>query len=448
MSKTSRAASALLERAQAWGRYLGLVTRRSRRRVTFLAGGVTVGAGAVMFAVVADQMQAGFRWVVAFWSYAPLAVTPLGFMLIAYVTRRFVPSSKGSGIPQVIAARRLKGTAFGRELISMRVAAGKTLLTSLGLLCGASIGREGPTVQIGAAIMSQVGTLTRIQRSGLILGGACAGVAAAFNTPLAGIVFGIEEMSQSYERSTSGLTLTTVIVAGLTSLALVGNYTYFGTPHAQMTGMGGWVAIPLCGAVGGLAGGLFSRAVIAFTRGLPGRAGRAMSARPVLFAGLCGLGVALCGLATGNAVFDTGYDQAKELLETGAPISPAFGVMKIAATLLSSISGIPGGIFSPSLAIGAGLGSNLQALLPGVDPGALFLLGMVAYLTGVVQAPITAFVIVTEMADAHGMLIPLMATAVVAHTMSRLVCVKGVYHALAEDFLKQHASHSASGSKA
>ena len=259
---------------------------------------------------------------------APLAVG------ITYLTRRFFPYSKGSGIPQTIAARQIKDTKLSRELVSIRGAIGKTFLTLLGLLCGASIGREGPTVQVGAAIMSQVGTMTRIQRSGSFWpAGACAG--GAFNTPLAGIVFGIEEMSQSFERRTSGLTLATVIAAGLTSLALVGNYSYFGTPSARFPSAAEWFVVPVCGVVGGLCGGLFAKVVIAFSRGLPGRAGRFIAAHPLIFAGICGLGVAVCGLVTGGATFGTGYAQARGLLDNAAAVPATFGVVKIVATIPS-----------------------------------------------------------------------------------------------------------------
>jgi len=413
-------------------RYARVTSRRSRRRLTFLAGGVAVGTVAVLFAAAADEAQVLFREILVHWRYAPLVLTPSTFLLVTYVTRRFVPHSRGSGIPQTIAARRAKNPAQRDALISIRVAVGKILLTLIGLLCGASIGREGPTVQVGAAIMARVGDLTRIQRAGLILAGACAGIAAAFNTPLAGIVFGIEEMSQSFERRTSGLTLTTVIVAGLISLTLVGDYSYFGTPMAALPNFNDWIVVPACGALGGSVGAIFSRAIILFARGLPGRAGAVVRRFPLLFSAACGLGVAVCGLLTGNTTFGTGYAQARGLLDGSVPATLGFSVSKVAATLLSSISGIPGGIFSPSLAIGAGLGANLMALFPHVNIGALCLLGMVSYLTGVIQAPITAVVIVTEMTDGHAMIIPLMAAAVIAQAISRLICSKGVYHALAE----------------
>src|SRR6202008_2045808 len=127
---------------------------------------------------------------------------------------------------------------------------------------------------------------------------------------------------------TSGLTLATVITAGLTSLALVGNYTYFGTPSAKFPSAAEWFVVPVCGVIGGLCGGLFSRAVIAFSRGLPGRPGRVISARPLFFAGICGLGVALCGLLTGGATFGTGYAQARGLLDNAAAVPEAFGLVK------------------------------------------------------------------------------------------------------------------------
>jgi len=370
---------------------------------------------------------------------AALALTPLGFAASSWLARRFFPNSGGSGIPQAIAARHLEGLAARERLVSLRVAVGKIVLVLLGLLCGASIGREGPTVQVGASVMFAAGRLSPRRQPGLILAGASAGVAAAFNTPLAGIVFGIEEMSRSFEVRTSGIIIGAVIAAGITSLALQGDYTYFGTTHAALSGVKGWLAVPILGVLGGLLGGGYSRVLILFGRGLPGRLGQAIRARPVLFATVCGLVVALCGLLSGGAAFGTGYTQARALVqgEGGTPV--AFGALKLLATAASSVSGIPGGIFAPSLAVGAGLGANVAALLPGAPAQALVVLGMVAYFAGVVQAPITAFVIVAEMTNDHALVVPLMLAALIGHAVSRLVCPEGVYHALAHGFVEAEA---------
>ena len=152
-------------------------------------------------------------------------------------------------------------------------------------------------------------------------------------------------------------------------------------------------------------------------------------------AAACGLAVAGCGLLSGGAAFGTGYDEARALVQGGSHAHANFGLFKFLATIASSISGIPGGIFAPSLAVGAGLGADVAWLLPGAPASALVVLGMVAYFAGVVQAPITAFVIVTEMTNDHAMVLPLMLTALIAYATSRLVCRAGVYHALAHNFI-------------
>ncbi|MCK9920079.1 chloride channel protein [Microbacteriaceae bacterium K1510] len=411
-----------------------VISARWQRRAIFLLGGVTVGVVAVALALLADWAQVAFDSVLAKSRYLSLVITPAGFALSIFLTRRFFQNAQGSGIPQAIAARQLsEQTARGR-LVSIRIAVGKVLLTLLGLLCGASVGREGPTVQVGASIMFAIGRFSPRRQPGLILAGAAAGVAAAFNTPLAGIVFGIEEMSRAFETRTSGLIIAAVITAGLTSLALVGNYSYFGSTPTMLRNGIDWLAIPLCGVAGGLAGGLFSRIVIMMARGLPGALGGALKRHPVLVAAGCGLAVALCGIASGDTIYGTGYAQVKAALEGHAPLPESFGFFKFLATAFSAVSGIPGGIFSPSLAVGAGLGADVAHLFAGAPAAPIILLGMVAYFAGVVQAPITAFVIVTEMTDNHTMVVPLMAAAFIAYGTSRLVCPEGIYHALAKGY--------------
>lgn len=433
---TSRHVRAMLPR---WSprhtRRIKVFSTRWQRRAIFVLGGAVVGAAAVGLAILADYAQLGFRYVLGHWRYAAFALTPFGFAFSVYLTNRFFRNSQGSGIPQAIAARQLKDQAARGRLVSLRIAIGKIVLTLLGLLCGGSVGREGPTVQVGAAIMFAIGRFSPNRQPGLILAGAAAGVAAAFNTPLAGIVFGIEEMSRSFEVRASGLIIGGVIASGLVSLALIGNYTYFGTTGAMLQNGVDWLAIPACGVAGGLLGGIFSRIMIEIARGLPGKLGRLVKSHPVVFAFLCGLAVAACGLMSGNTIYGTGYAEVRGALDGIAPLPMTFGPLKMIATTLSAISGIPGGIFSPSLAVGAGIGVDIAPYFPSAPIGSIILLGMVSYFTGVVQAPITAFVIVTEMTDNHAMLVPLMASALIAYGTSRIVCPEGIYHALAKNFV-------------
>ncbi len=412
------------------------------RRVVLWSGAVAVGVAAIAFALAAEHANSIHKRIVEFSPLLPFIVGPAGLALVVWATRRFFASTQGSGIPQTIAALGVTDEKLRDNLLSPRVAIGKFVLTVLGLAAGASVGREGPTVQIGASIMHSLGRLTRFSRieaeRGLILAGGAAGVAAAFNTPLAGVVFAIEEMSRSFESRTSGTVLTAVIVAGIVSLWWLGDYTYFGSTSAMLEGTAAWVAVFMCGVVGGFAGGAFSQLLIFFSRrGLPGKLGEFARQRPVMFAAYCGFALALIGVLSGGSTYGTGYHEARSILEGTDEVSWAYGILKLLATLISYVSGIPGGVFAPSLAIGAGLGDNLAALAPYAPVGAVIVLGMVAYFAGVVQAPVTAFVIVIEMTDNHDMIVPLMAASLLAAGCSRIVCHRPLYKALAEQFVGQ-----------
>jgi H+/Cl- antiporter ClcA len=413
--------------------------RQWRRRVVLWGGAVVVALVAIVFAAAADQAGLWCQRLAQRLPWAMLLVAPAGLGLSVLLTRSVFPGAQGSGIPQVIASLHLHEAEAVDRLLSLRIASGKVALTLLGLLCGASIGREGPTVQVGAAIMHALGRwldLPRLDlRRALVLAGGAAGVSAAFNTPLAGIVFAIEELSHSFEGRTSGTVLTSVILGGIATVALVGNYTYFGVTAASFDFGAGWLAVLVCGLTGGLAGGLFSRLLIVAARGLPGWLGGFAQRRPVGFAVGCGLAMAGLGLLSHGATYGTGYPQARALVAGTAHLPAVFFAEKFAANVVSYVSGVPGGIFAPSLAVGAGLGRWLANLMPFAPPAAVVLLGMGAYFSGVVQAPITGTVIVMEMTDNQAMTIPLLAASLLALAASRLVCRRPLYGTLARRFI-------------
>jgi H+/Cl- antiporter ClcA len=416
--------------------------RRSRRkifslrawkvRLVFWLGAVLVGAVCALFAVLSEHADHLYRSAAAGTSWAPLLITPLGLVAIVWATRRLFPGTQGSGIPQAIAAIDMRSKS---AVLSVRIALGKILLTLMGLAAGASIGREGPSVHVGAAIMHSLGGIARFpahyMERGLILAGGAAGISAAFNTPLAGIVFAIEEMSRSFEQRSSGIVTTAVVFAGLTAMVVLGNYDYFGESQAVIAGPEGLLAVLLCGVVGGLLGGLFASALIHSARIVAPFARR----HPYLLALGCGLVVAGLGIWTGGQTNGTGYQAAKGIVTGTAEFDPLFPLLKIGATLASYVSGIPGGIFAPSLATGAGIGANLGEWVPIAPVSVMVLLGMVAYFSGVVQAPITAFVIVMEMTNNQDMLLALIATSFIAHGSSHLVCPRPLYRTMAESFL-------------
>jgi H+/Cl- antiporter ClcA len=405
-----------------------------RRRLVFLLGARLVGLGSVVFAAAADWAQALFlRAVGRFWAL-PLVLTPAVYVFCGWAGRTYFPAAQGSGIPQAIAARQIRDDAERRRLLSLKLIAGKIGLTVVALLGGASVGREGPTVQVGATIMLQVARLGGIANErGLILAGSAAGIAAAFNAPLAGIVFAIEEMSRSFELRTNGLVLYAVIISGIVSLGVTGNYTYFGTTDAAVTMMRDWVLVLLCGGLGGLAGGLFSRLVLAGTKRAKTWLAAQSAGRALLLPLVCGVVVAVLGVATHGASFGTGYPQAKAVVE-GHALGGLYWPAKLLATLATALSGLPGGIFAPSLAVGAGLGGWL-ATLAGVSVSLGAVLGMAGYFAGVVQAPMTAFVIILEMTGDNNNVIPLMVAAVIGFGASKLVAPEPLYHGLAQGFL-------------
>jgi H+/Cl- antiporter ClcA len=403
---------------------------------------VVVGAAAVAGIVVVAfswLSEAGLRLFLgmahgAWWM--PLAWTPLCCAAIAWVTRRHFPGAAGSGIPQVMAALdpALSGGRRPR-LVSLRLSMAKIGLTSAGLLGGLSLGREGPSVQIAAGVMLAARRClprhSGISAHSLLVAGGAAGIAAAFNTPLAGVMFAIEELSRTPEQRNSGLIVAGIVLAGLIAVSIHGNGTHFGVIHPGPIGLallGPGVLVTL---VTGCAGGLFSRLLLTCLRGRsPDLPTRWRARYPVRFAAGCGLAVAVIGVVSAGATYGSGNEATRGLLENSGAVPGGFAFLKFVATWLTAWSGVPAGIFAPSLSIGAALGHDV-GLLTGYHQGAaLIALGMVGFLAAATQAPLTAFIIVMEMVDGHGMVLSLMACAVAAGTVSR-VLTPPLYGALA-----------------
>src|SRR5450830_698500 len=404
-------------------------------------GAVLVGLVAVMYAWLIDfgfemfrNMQRGHAWL-------PLILTPAMGALCVWLTRRFFPGAEGSGIPQVIAALGEQGELRSQrapKLLSLKIMAGKIGVSFLGILGGFTIGREGPTVQVGAVLMFNMRRFyprpSAILEKRLILAGAAAGLSAAFNTPLAGIVFAIEELSRSFEQRASGIVITTIIFAGVVALGLNGNYTYFGTITAGGDSVRELViAVIVSGVLMGVAGGIFCWLLLNTQKWIPAPLLSLRATRPVWFGALCGLLVALVGIAAAGLTYGSGYAEAKGLLSGQEQLSPWYPLAKMASMVGSYLPGIPGGIFAPSLSIGAGFGNLMHMVFDHTSLSMLIALAMVGYLAAVTQSPMTAFVIVMEMINGHALVISLMATALLASRVSRFF-TPPLYEALSERY--------------
>ena len=396
-------------------------------RAVVVALAMLAGLTVVGFSWLTDVALNAFFAVLAWHWWAPLLWTPACAAAIAWCTQRYAAGAAGSGIPQVIAA--LDGSVDAAQrgrLVSLRLSVAKIILTAWGLLGGLSLGREGPSVQIAAGILLQARSWmpkrTSVTAHGLLVAGGAAGIAAAFNTPLAGVMFAIEELARTPEQRSSGLIIAAIVLAGVIAVSVQGNSTYFGLIHAAPIGIG--LLLPGLGLAlaTGVAGGIFSRLLLA---SLDGRGRDPMSRlrarRPVVFALVCGLAVALIGVLSGGAAFGSGYASTRTMVDGSVAMPAAYALFKFLATWLTAWSGVPAGIFAPSLAIGAAIGNDVAMLVGHVQAPALIALGMVGFLAAATQAPLTSFIIVMEMVDGHAMVLSLMACALIASAVARVI---------------------------
>ena len=417
-----------------------------RTRIVVVGMASIAGLVVVGFTWLAESAFAQFQSIAAMAWWLPLIWTPLLCAAIVWVTRRYFRGAGGSGIPQVMAALD-PALSGGRRplLVSLKLSFAKIGLASAGLLGGLSLGREGPSVQIAAGVMLAARRwLPRgsgITAHSLLVAGGAAGIAAAFNTPLAGIMFAIEELSRAPEQRNSGLIVAAIVLAGLIAVSVHGNGPHFGVIHPGPIGLSllwpGLLAAVVCG----FAGGLFARVLLASLRGVsPDLPTRWRARYPVRFALGCGFLVAVIGVLSGGATYGSGNEATRSLLENEASVPAAFAFFKFVATWLTAWSGVPAGIFAPSLSIGAAMGQNIATLTGYPHGAALIALGMVGFLAAATQAPLTAFIIVMEMVDGHSMVLSLMACAVVASTVSR-VLTPPLYGALAAIQLPPRPAH-------
>lgn len=445
-------------------RQVGRISRTTMRYAVFMCGAGLVALFSLVFAWIAETALHWNRELTHATPWLGFVMLPFGLAALRWMTLRLAPQARGSGIPQVIAAVTLPPAGPAQSvLVSLRQAMWKVALTAGGLVAGASIGREGPSVQVGAAAMLAWGNWCHrhlrfrfgFHPNALIAAGAAGGLAAAFNTPLAGVVFAIEELGRGTAVRWDRLVLSGVLTAGFLSLALLGNNPYFNVRTPILALNEAWGPVLLCALVNGVLGGLFARALVRGVPGLlPARWRHWPSAHPVQVAFACGLVAAALGWMTGGATFGTGYEQAAGLINGHANAEAGttlwFGVAKLGATVVSYFAGVPGGIFTPALAIGAGLGDNVAHLVSGMaEPRVLALVSMAAFLAAATQAPITASVIVMEMTRSQDLTLFLLAASLMASFVSRQFSPHPFYHHVGHAFrrealhLERKAAHAA-----
>lgn len=371
--------------------------------------------------------------------------TPAALLLSWWTIYRFSDSAGGSGIPQLMTAIRFHGRKKGvaDKLLSLRMIIIKIISSALGLIGGATVGREGPTLQISAAIFYRVSKWIpadwpQVSQKLMMISGGAAGLSAAFNTPLGGIVFAIEELGKYHLNKMKAAIFTAVIIAGLTSQMFLGPYLYLGAPSTNTFSWTGVPIIILAAGAAGILGGFFSKIVLFLTQ-----------LKQQYVKGFWGnfVFVFLLGLAIAGLIFNYGINatgSGKELMNEylfhhhrdGDLL--AFPV-RFSGAIMAFLSGGAGGVFAPSLTIGATIGHFFNEVLNVSDFQNLIILGcMIGFLVGVTHSPFTSFILVLEMSDRHAAVFPMMLAALISYFGTRMVAKRSLYENIVRNYFSKN----------
>lgn len=423
-----------------------LVTRLRETQGGLIALALLVGCGAGLGAVVFRKLIAAFTHLLtghADYSAAGHAGNPnlplLGpfFVLLVPVAaglvygplvHRFAPEARGHGVPEVMFAVAQRGGRIGAQ-----VAIVKSLASALTIGSGGSVGREGPIVQIGAALGSTLGRLARLTENRLrilVACGAAGGIAATFNAPMAGVFFAMELILRDYTVESFGVVVLSSVTASVIGRAVLGSAPFMSPPHFEVSHPAEYALFALLGLLGALVGVGFTRTLY-LVEDLCDRAWRGPEwLRPA--AGGLLLGLLLLAVPQ---MYGVGYPVLQNAVNGQYAIAflLLLLVAKIAATSLTIGIGGSGGVFAPSLFMGAMLGSAFGAIAhhaaPSLtaSPGAYALVGMGAVFAGSARAPITAVVILFELTGEYSIILPMMTAIVVAALISRRLTSSTIY---------------------
>ncbi len=386
----------------------------------------------------ADTIFNSYHWLL-------FLITPFCFLIAWWLVVRFAKYSGGSGIPQVMAAIELANPRDNhktRKLLSIRVIVIKIVSSFFMILGGGVVGREGPTIQIAGSVFRKVNQLLpawwpKVSKRNMIMTGAAAGLAAAFNTPLGGIVFAIEELTRTHLSYFRTALFTAVIIAGLTAQALFGPYLYLGYP--VVNGLSPYIAggVILVALLAGLGGSVTGRLLTIIINWKGRYKKRSQQVFLVLF---CGIVVAILGYTTNTHLIGSGKSVMTEILFTTNKDLPWYApLIRMTGSIFSFSTGAAGGIFAPALSSGACIGSVLSGWMNLSDSNTnlLILSGMVGFLTGITRTPFTSSIIVLEMTDRHNLIFYLMLAGMVAGMVSLLIDKHSLYDHLKVRYLKQ-----------
>lgn len=383
------------------------------------------------------RTMAWHQWLIFF-------MAPGGMLLGWYIIRAFAPGARGSGIPQVMAAIELPAAKYEKalsKLLNFRIILVKIASSLSMVVGGAAIGREGPTIQIAGSVFRMVhkylpASWPKLAKQNFIITGAAAGLAAAFNTPLGGIVFAIEELAKIHISFFRSALFTAVIIAGLTAQNFLGPYLYLGYP--DVSGLQPIIFLSVVGValLSGFLGSMMCRWILLIMKWRK----KMNTPQSVLFIVAAGLLIASIAYFGNVAILGSGKFLMNDVLFTNNKYVPWHtAAVRMLGTMISFNTGAAGGVFAPSLAAGAAIGAWFSGVLGfiGANANILILAGMVGFLTGVTHTPFTSAILVLEMTDRHSVIFHLMIAALVANVIAIMVDKHSLYDRLKNEFLAE-----------
>ena len=412
-----------------------LAELRQREGQVFLALALVIGAltGLVVVAFIMLTERLGMRlYPVGGAPWRRLLFPVVGSLGIGYLLYRYFPNARGSGVPQT------KAALFARDgRITLRTVLGKFFCTSATLASGIPLGREGPSVQVGAGIGSVLGRalgLRTEQVKKLIPVGAAAAIAAAFNTPLAAVLFSLEEITGDLYAPVMGAVVLASATAWMVLRVFLGNQPLFKVPQYQLVHPAEFAVYAVLGVAGGVVSAVFTKLLLGIRARFLRLPQKTVWLQPV--AG--GLVVGLMGWFVPQ-VLGVGYGFVGEALNgrMAFQLMALLVVLKLVAVTTSYATGNAGGIFGPSLFIGAMLGGTVGTvahhLFPTytATPGAYALVGMGAVFAGVVRTPMTSVLMIFEMTQDYAVIVPLMIANLVSLFIASRLQQEPIYEALA-----------------
>jgi H+/Cl- antiporter ClcA len=413
--------------------------------IPFWIASLVTGLVAVGYTRLFALAERGTAYIIHLHLWLLFLVTPACFLLAWWLVRRFAPFARGSGIPQVMASIELATPKYNdkvNKLLSLRVIFFKILSSLVMALGGGVIGREGPTIQVAGSIFRKVNEWLprwwpKISKRNMIMTGAAAGLAAAFNTPLGGIVFAVEELTRTHISYFKTALFTAVIIAGLTAQGLLGPYLYLGYPDIGSLSGSIFIGVALVAIPAGLAGAGMSKCMLQL---FAWKAGFKRTGQHVLYVVGCALLIAGLAFFIDPRVLGSGKGLMTTALFSPDKYNPWYmPILRMVGPLFSFTTGASGGVFAPALSAGASIGATLSGLLhlSPANTNLLVLSGMVAFLTGVTRTPFTSAILVLEMTDRHNVIFHLMLAGMISSLVSMIIDRHSFYDHLKYQYLRE-----------